>query len=93
MRKIVDATKGKLSVTDAVLAIERLELILASPDPNKAVPHWLASLSLKADADLLAMVTKELPFNINTNPVQVIKNNIAGADLAGWTVTRFVDEE
>lgn len=91
MRKIVDATKGKLSVTDAVLAIERLELILASPDPNKVVPHWLATLSLKSDSDLLAMVSKEVPFNINANPVQVIKNNIAGADLAGWTVTRFVD--
>lgn len=92
MRKIVDATKGKLSVTDAILAIDRLELILASPDPTKVIPFWSVTISLKADADLLALVSKEIPFNINANPVQTIRNNISGADLAGWTVTRFVNE-
>lgn len=91
MRKIVDATKGSLSVTNAELAISRLELVTMAPNPDVVVPHWRVVLSLSTGGELLALVTKEFAFNINVNPVQTIKNNISAADLAGWTVTRIVD--
>ena len=90
MKKTVDATKGNLTVTGATLSVDRLELITISP--TEVVPFWRVVLSLKADNDLLTLVTKEFPFNINVNPVQTIKNNVTAADLNGWTVTRFVDE-
>jgi hypothetical protein len=91
MRKVVDATKGKLSVTGALLEISQLELITRSPIPSKVVPHWRVVVTLSADEDRLATVEKEFAFNANVNPVTTIRNNIASADLNGWTVTRFDD--
>jgi hypothetical protein len=93
VRKIVDATKGNLSVTNAVLELVRLELVTRSPIAGKVVPFWKVNLTLSADAETtLAVIEKEFAFNANVNPVTTIRNNIQGADLAGWTVTRFVNE-
>lgn len=89
--KTVDAHKDGLILVGATLRVSRIELVTISPIVDEIVPFWMVGYELAAGQTKFGFV-KKIPYQADTDPVQVAELGVFASDLTDWTVTRFEDD-
>jgi hypothetical protein len=88
MAKLVNATKGKITVTDALLELKRLHLITVSPTPV-VLPYWVANFELSADTDVLSKIQVSFPYEEGKDPLKEAYKVVKANDVEGWSLSKF----
>jgi hypothetical protein len=91
--KIVDASRDGMSVTGATLRISDARLVTSSPREDVIVPYWVVYFVLKTDYIELDRPMMEVPYMLDTDPLEAAMLAFNASHLPGWTVTRIVDGE
>ena len=91
MSKVVDATKGKVTVAGATLSVVDLRGVFKSPNEDEELPYWIAELELSNDGDKITSARVRIPYVEGKDPIKEAYKAVKAEDLNGWTVTRFVD--
>lgn len=91
MSKLVDATKGRRSVTGVLLEVTELKAVFKSPIEGETVPYWIAGLELSDDGEKITSARVKFPYVEGKDPIKEAYRTVKAEDLNGWTVTRFVE--
>jgi hypothetical protein len=89
MAKIVDATKGRRTVTGVRLNVTDLRAVFKTPIEGQVVPFWIADMELSDDGEKITSANIRFPYVEGKDPIKEAFKQVKGSDLNGWTVTRF----
>lgn len=88
-KKIVDATRGGVTLVGAELRVGTINIVTATPVPDKVVPYWIVYLELASGGVVLDRPMIEVEYVPGQDPGDLAIVRADATTLEGWDVTRM----
>lgn len=88
-KKIVDATRGGITLVGAELRVGTINIVTATPVPDKVVPYWIVYLELVSGGVVLDRPMIEVEHIAGQDPGALAVVRADATTLVGWEVTRM----